>query len=157
VPGTAADGQNLGPVSGTAAAYATRHVRALPWHDSRVDKSENDTHEREADVLAQIGRCLFEQDLTVTVRLPVALAAAAQAAWDRDDASDFENETPAERTSRQQAGALALVGLALEEHGASNQGDEVEVTLDAWQIGSALDAADQRGLLTGLTPPDGRP
>jgi hypothetical protein len=122
-----------------------------------VDESESDTQEREADVLAQIGRCLFEQDLTVTVRLPVALAAAAQAAWDRDDTGDFENETPTERTSRHQAGALALVGLAVEERGASKEGDEVEVALDAWQIGSALDAADQRGLLTGLRPPDSRP
>lgn len=122
-----------------------------------MDESERETQEGEADVLAQIGRCLFEQDLRVIVRLPVALAAAAQAAWDRDDAGDFENETPAERTSRHQAGALALVGLAVEERGATKEGDEMEVALDAWQIGSALDAADQRGLLKGLRPPDSRP
>jgi hypothetical protein len=119
-----------------------------------VDETERDTRRDEADLLAQIGRCLFEQDLRITVRLPAALATGAQAAWDRDDAGDFENETPADRTNRHQAGALALIGLAVAQRGASKDGDEVEVALDAWQIGTALDAADQRGLLAGLRPPD---
>ena len=131
-----------------------RQDGAFPWHDSRVDESERDTREDEANLLAQIGRCLFEQDLRVTVHLPAALAAGARAAWDRDDSGDVENETPAERTSRHQAGALALIGLAVEERGTPKEGDEVEVVIDAWQIGSALEAADQRGLLAGVRPPD---
>jgi hypothetical protein len=119
-----------------------------------MDESADDVRQREAELLAQIGRSMFGQDLRITVELPAALAAAALAAWLRDDAGGTENESDAARTIRHEAGALALIGLAVEEHGAPADSDRVEVDLDAWQVGCALDAADQRGLLAGLKPPE---
>lgn len=87
--------------------------------------------------------------------MPGALATGALAAWERDDTDDTETETATatERTIRNQAGALALIGLAVDERGVPSGGDQVALELDAWQIGSALDAADQWGLLAGLRPP----
>ncbi|MGA8246030.1 MAG: hypothetical protein WB797_03930 [Nocardioides sp.] len=107
----------------------------------------------EADLLAQIGRSLFAQDLRVRVQLPAALATGALAAWKRDDTGDSETETETECTIRSQSGALALIGLAVDERGVPSGSDQVGVELDAWQIGSALDAADERGLLAGLESP----
>jgi hypothetical protein len=117
-----------------------------------MDESHGSARQGEAELLAQIGRCLFGQDLKVRVQLPAALARGALAAWERDDTGDTEAETPAALTIRHQAGALALIGLAVEQRG-HTEGDQVEVELDAWQIGSALTAADERGLLAGMEPP----
>lgn len=50
--------------------------------------------------------------------------------------------------------ALALIGLAIEERSNRDEDDHVTVELDAWQIGMALDAAEQRGMLEGVRPPD---
>jgi len=117
-----------------------------------MDESDGSARQSEAELLAQIGRCLFGQDLRVRVQLPAALAMGALAAWQRDDTGGTEAESHAARAIRHQAGALALIGLAIEERG-HIEGDQVEVELDAWRIGSALDAADERGLLAGLEPP----
>ena len=118
-----------------------------------VSESERSAEEREVEVLARIGQYLFHQDLRVSVRLPAALADDALAAWQREDSTGaLEPETQARRASRHQAGDLALIGLALKER-ASLESDQVQVELDAWQIGSALNAADQRGLLAGVKPP----
>ena len=120
-----------------------------------VDESERHVREAEAEVLAQIGQYLFEQDLNITVRLPARLASSARAAWERSDTSALEEtEAHEARTVRHQAGALALIGLAVQERSATGLGDQVQVALDAWQVGNALDAADQRGLLAGLRPAD---
>ena len=109
----------------------------------------------DAELLAEIGRHLFEQDLRVAVRLPADLAARALTGWQRDDLGDLiPEESPADRAIRQDAAALALIGLAIEARSTPEDGDNVTVALDAWQIGTALDAAEQRGLLTGLRPPD---
>lgn len=89
----------------------------------------------------------------MTVQLPGELAAAARRAWMREDSGDNESESQAERAIRHQAGVLALIGLALSECTAPAEGDEVTVELHAWQVGSALDAADERGLLLDLQPP----
>jgi hypothetical protein len=112
-----------------------------------VDESDRHAREDETEVLAQIGQCLFRQDLRITVRLPARLAARALAAWGRDDTGATQTETQPAQTIRHQAGAPALIGLALGERGVGGVNDEVEVALDAWQIGKALDAAEQRGLL----------
>jgi hypothetical protein len=118
-----------------------------------MDESDRTHQQVEANLLAQIGRHLFGQDLRVRVQLPAELATGALAAWKRGDASDTESETQAERTIRHRAGALALIGLAVDEHGVPAEGDQVMVELDAWQVGSALDAADEGGLLAGLETP----
>ncbi len=120
-------------------------------HASDMNSSER---QDEADLLAQIGRHLFGQELRIRVELPTALATGAVAAWERIDSGDTNAETLAARTLRQEAGALALIGLAVDERGATGTVDQVEVELDAWQIGMALDAADRRGLLTEVDPLD---
>ncbi len=110
----------------------------------------------EAAVLAQVGRVLFPQETRVQIRLPRELAEAARRAWRRESVvSDPGDETDQERSTRQRAGDLALIGLAIEERGRIEDG-EVVVDLDAWQIGSALTAADDAGLLDGLAGPDPR-
>jgi hypothetical protein len=110
----------------------------------------------DAELLAEIGRCLFVQDLRVSVRLPASLAARALAAWERDDAENemSGDENQSERAVRHQAGSLALIGLAIEDRSEASGGDSVTVELDAWQIGAALDAAEERQLLIDLRPPN---
>jgi hypothetical protein len=97
-----------------------------------MDETAEDARQREAELLAQIGRSLFGQELTVRVQLSDVLAAAALEAWQRDDVGDTENESGAARTVRHQAGALALIGLAVEERGVPIEGERIEIELDAW-------------------------
>ncbi|MGQ0844785.1 MAG: hypothetical protein ACT4QF_11680 [Sporichthyaceae bacterium] len=106
------------------------------------------------DALAGIGQALFGRRTRVTVRLPAALAARAVASWDRDDDENFstDGETREQRTAGKGSGARALIGLAIAERG-RRDGEEVVVDLDAWEIGTALDAAEARDLLDGLRPP----
>lgn len=100
-------------------------------------------------VLADIGAVLFDQETAVEVRLPRALADAAVAAWQRDHDDDHLDpgaESCEDRIVRHRAGALALIGAALEDRPRAD-GDEVIVRLDAWLIGDSLNAADDRGLI----------
>jgi hypothetical protein len=107
----------------------------------------------DATLLAQIGGALFPQGLRVSVRLPKDLAEQAVAAWQRDDSEGaLPHETPDQRLIRERAAALALIGLALENAGIE-EGDDVVVELDAWQVGTALHAANEDGLLTDGVPP----
>jgi hypothetical protein len=110
----------------------------------------------DAEVLAEIGRCLFVQDLRVSVRLPASLAAHALAAWERDDPENeiSGDENHSERAVRHQAGNLALIGPDIKNRTGTSDGDHVTVELDAWQIGAALDAADERRLLKDVRPPN---
>lgn len=104
----------------------------------------------ESRLLAELGAALWSQGqhLTVTVLLSSELADAARAAWERDDESSIEGESPQQARDRADAGHLALIGLAVKERGIPRQDGTVRVTVDAWQIGAALEAADARGLLT---------
>lgn len=86
--------------------------------------------------------------------MPAALASGASATWERDDVGDTEGESESARRIRHQTGSLALIGLAVDERGVPTDGDRIEVEIDAWQIGSALDAADQQGLLKNLGRPE---
>jgi hypothetical protein len=109
------------------------------------------TWKADENVLAQIGADLFAQPTEVEVRIPCALADAAVRAWQRDevdvdDEYDVDTETCEERIVRHRAGALALIGLALDERGLTD-GDAMTVSLDAWFIGDALNAADDYRLL----------
>ncbi len=96
-------------------------------------------------VLAAIGREFQGQMTVVEVRIPKALADQAIAAWERDKTGTVPNETFAERQVRHRSGALALIGLAIQERGHVD-GDTVLIELDSWQIGDALNAADELGL-----------
>jgi hypothetical protein len=99
-------------------------------------------------LLARIGGALAPQETDVEVRLPRELADAAVRAWQRtdDDASDLDGETCEQRVVRQRAGALALIGAALEDRGRED-GDEVVVRLAAWFVGDTLNAADDQNLI----------
>lgn len=92
-------------------------------------------------MLGRIGQLLTPVQLPdVEVRLPRKLADAAAAAWDRDDLEDVE-ETLEQRQLRHRAGTLALVGLAVQEHGRVD-GDEVVVPLNARLVALAVEAGD---------------
>ncbi len=104
---------------------------------------------RDEATLAEIGEELARQPTVVSVRIPRELADAAVTAWQReenDDNFDLGLETCEQRIIRHRAGALALIGAAIEGCG-STDGDVVAVGLDAWFIGDALNAADDRGLI----------
>jgi hypothetical protein len=97
-----------------------------------------------------LGRGLFEQHLLVNVRLPGALARKAVAAWERDDVGEsHKDETADQILTRKRAAALALIGRSVQQRGVWH-GDEVEVELDPWNVGAALDAADDHGLLNDV-------
>ena len=93
-----------------------------------------------------MGATFFAQHTKVRVLLPAALAEAAVIAWRRDDLGELSVETQPERVSRHRAGMLALIGLAVES-GGRTQGGTVSIELDSWIIGSALEAAEDAGML----------
>jgi hypothetical protein len=78
----------------------------------------------------------------VTVALPADLAAAAVEAWERDDPGPEpgHDESPAQRTARERAGALARIGGEVAERGRPD-GDVVHVELDAALVAQAREAA----------------
>jgi hypothetical protein len=98
--------------------------------------------------LAEIGAALTKQPTKIEVHLPRSLASAAVEAWRRDDDDDLglEGESCEQRVVRHRAGALALIGAAVEDRGRED-GETVVVKLDAWFIGDALNAADDAGLI----------
>jgi hypothetical protein len=131
--------------------------RPTPDHHVWVT-SQYERYAADAAVLGQIGRAIFPQPTRVKVRLPRALADLAVAAWARDEADEdhasASEETPEQATARRRAGTLALIGLSIEQAGGGPPaGEDVLVGLDAWNVGSALDAADDGGLLAGLRSP----
>jgi len=108
-----------------------------------MDETEDQRRYRdEARILGEVGAVLAKAHLPdITVRLPSALARAAVKAWERDDEGDLDPESFEQRALRHRAGALALIGLAVQERG-HVEGDEVVVDLGPDVIGSALEAAD---------------
>ena len=82
------------------------------------------------------------------------LADLALAAWSRDeDDGPLGPETLRQSIVRHRAGTLALIGLCLEHSaGGTVDGGDVLIDLDAWHIGSALEAADDAGLLADVFP-----
>jgi hypothetical protein len=102
-------------------------------------------YDRDTQILAEIGRCLTQAALPkIEVRLPGHLARQATAAWEREDSSTAEPpESEHQRSLRHHAGTLALIGLAITQHG-RREGDQVVVELDPAFIGMAIAAADQQ-------------
>jgi hypothetical protein len=129
--------------------------RGCPWisgvpprlrvHSGRmVDEERCEVWHDDARVLAEVGRQLSTQPTRVQVRLSRALAAAGRSAWERDaDERPLPAETAEQRRVRHRAGTMGLIGLCIE----NRSSDEVDVELDAWEIGLALEAADEAGLL----------
>jgi hypothetical protein len=119
-----------------------------------VVTAEQERYAADAAVLARIGRALFSQPTGLEVRLPQELADLALAAWARDeDDGPLGEESREQSIVRHRAGTLALIGLCIEHSaGGAVDGDNVLVDLDAWHIGSALEAADDAGLLADVFP-----
>lgn len=121
-----------------------------PWCGTSLNSSVGADQRQwssDSEVLAQIGRRLFEKEPTSTVLIPTDLANAAVAAWERNDTHEQPlRRSPRDEEDRQDAAALALIGLAITERGKAKPG-HVSVEVSAWQIGTALDAADRRNLL----------
>ena len=149
--------QSVAGVGGNP-VWLLRAQLSCPISRSRLrhagDVADDDYRQWTSDgaVLARIGRVLFDQQLRVSVRMPQELAATAISAWEREEsASTLPRETSEQVATRHRAAVLALIGLTLQGHGVV-QGDEMVVDLDAWHVGSALDAAEEEGLLDGVTP-----
>jgi len=87
----------------------------------------------DGEVLAEIGRSLFMQDLRITVRLPAGLAAQALASWQREESNAplATDESHAQRIVRHRGASLALIGLSIESESSVDGGDVV-LDLDAW-------------------------
>ena len=122
-----------------------------PWCGTRLLPSEGaqDRAHWKADaaLLGHIGARLFKQRLSVEVVIPLDFAKSATAAWDRDDLDAPGSETHEEAVERHRAATLALVGLAISERGAPT-GESISVSLDPWLIGTAIDTAEEMGLIT---------
>jgi hypothetical protein len=114
-----------------------------------IEKAERSAqlvrYRADVDVLEKIGNALQNQNTVIEVVLPTVLADQAKTAWERDETLKPRRESAPERVLRSRAGALALIGLAVAEHGRA-RGDYVTVPIDAWQIGEALASADDSAL-----------
>ena len=84
----------------------------------------------DAAVLSQIETVMVDQGGSRAVWLPIGLARAAEHAWLRDEAGPSDGELPEERELRDRAGALALIGLAVNDRGEA-QGEHILVSLTA--------------------------
>jgi len=113
-----------------------------------VDEPANfDGWASDAERLYELAQELLPQTPRVELTVSRTLADRAVAAWHRDeDLADLENETDAQRTIRDEAATLALIGKSIEESGVED-GDKVLFKLDAWLLGNALEAADRAGRL----------
>jgi hypothetical protein len=113
-----------------------------------ANSPDNDPYEqwrKDSSTLHEIGRYLSREAHPVRVRLPRRLTDEAISAWLRDDGETIPvAETQEQYRIRSAAATLALIGLAL-ENGFDESGDELVFELDAWQVGAALEAADNAG------------
>lgn len=92
-----------------------------------------------------IGKAFSSQVTKVELRIPSDLARIAAQAWERDDLGEQSDvESAAEGTTRRRAASLALIGLAITEHG-RHEDDGVVVELDPWLVGDAVLAAIDSG------------
>jgi hypothetical protein len=108
-----------------------------------TDTARQARYRADAQALAAIGDHLANAKIApVEVRLPRGLADAAVAAWEWDDEGQLDAEDLDQRTQRHRAGALALIGLSITQHGAAD-GDEIVVELSPELIGEAFIASDE--------------
>ncbi|MEU9620971.1 MULTISPECIES: hypothetical protein [unclassified Streptomyces] len=105
-----------------------------------VDQEQYARYREDSKVLAAIGEHVDAQVGRVTVRLPRATAEAAAAAWDRDELGELGEETHEQYALRDQAGELALIGLAISERGRW-EGEEVVIDLSVASAGAAFRAS----------------
>ncbi len=94
----------------------------------------------DSKVLAAIGEWIAARVQPVSVRLPLELAEAAVAAWNRDETGEIGEETPDQYALRDRAAELALIGLAVTERG-RRDGEDVAVDLHLMSVAAAIHAA----------------
>ncbi|MEU1286748.1 hypothetical protein [Kitasatospora sp. NPDC005856] len=111
-----------------------------------TEEERYELYREESKALAAIGEYVHAQVGRVTVRLPRVVAQAAVDAWERDDPEgELGEETREQYELRDQAGNVALIGLAISEDGRW-EGDEVVVDLHVHSAGAAwLSYADAAG------------
>ncbi len=97
--------------------------------------------------LYELAQELCPQSPLIELRVSRQLADKAVAAWHREDEpGELPHETSHQRSTRDGAATLALIGAAIEETGVED-GDQVVFKLDAWVLGNTLEAADRAGRL----------
>jgi hypothetical protein len=107
----------------------------------------------DAHTLHELAQQLLPQTPKIQCRISRTLADRAVNAWARDEESgEASPETNEERSLRDDAATLALIGQSIEETGVED-GDEVLFRIDAWLLGNALESADRAGQLD-VFPPD---
>ncbi len=114
-------------------------------------RGEIDEWRDDERVLAEIGKELSKQRTRMEVLIPKNLALQALASWEREyeptDALSVDGEKSEDRKTRERSGTLALIGLCVENGFTIADDGSYVVEVDAWQIGDALAAADEMGLL----------
>ena len=100
------------------------------------------SHASDQQWLAVLGDELSNQDTTTEVELGGIAAAAAVAAWHRDESStDAGKETDLDRSARNAASELALIGLVVERDGVQLANGNVRVLLHPDAVAEAVNAA----------------
>lgn len=106
-----------------------------------------DRYRRDSAALIELGVELARQRDSfpdIHVRIPRALAEAAVASWDWDQPENYDSHQPLSPQVQQESNrsaTLALIGLTIENEGVWHDG-HVEVELDPWHLGLALEASD---------------
>jgi hypothetical protein len=117
--------------------HAADQLRTLPLV---TEREPNTRYLEDSKVLAAIGEWIAPRVQPVSVRLPLELAEAAVAAWNRDETGEIGEETPDQYALRDRAAELALIGLAVSERG-RRDGEDVVVDLHATSVAAAMHAA----------------
>ena len=105
-----------------------------------TEQEPNTRYLDDSKVLAAIGEWIAPRVQLVSVRLPLELAEAAVAAWNRDETGEIGEETPDQYALRDRAAELALIGLAVSERG-RRDGEDMLVDLHATSVAAAIHAA----------------
>lgn len=126
--------------SGTVARVIMAPRRAVypGYAAGMAEPPEYSRYRQDVGVLRSIGAHLASDIPYVECTIPGDLAAAAVAAWERDEEGPIVEETSAQTRSRLRAGDLALLGLAVSRSG--SPGDPVVLRLPVAQFAAAVEA-----------------
>ncbi len=112
-------------------------LHTLPF---MTEQEPNTRYLDDSKALVAIGEWIAPRVQPVSVRLPLELAEAAVAAWNRDETGEIGEETADQYALRDRAAELALIGLAVFERG-RRDGEDVVVDLHALSVAAAIHAA----------------